>query len=364
MNQPPDAAPRRLTLVLGMHRSGTSLCSHTLSLLGLDMADTATPTESNARGHWERWEIVELHDRVFRLFGQDYYDPRHAMPLPTGWWADPKVRQIRNEITAWMSGRMAGSRRFGLKDPRLSRLLPMWREILADLAVEARFIVCLRHPDAVAQSLRSRDALELAEGHLRWLTYTAELVDELGETPLTILPYERWFGAFDSNFSALSRLAPYPGAAVPGVRAAIAATVDATLRHHDFAADAGCGAAATLYRLLLADVERGAFSRESRMFASAVSEMSRLVQPAREELLRRRGDEAELAATRRELERLTKALQAAEAAAADRRVAANGGSRRSGGAIASDGSARGETQGQARIPSGTTSRRQRKSTAA
>ena len=31
---------RPIVLVLGMHRSGTSLCSHILSALGLDMADT------------------------------------------------------------------------------------------------------------------------------------------------------------------------------------------------------------------------------------------------------------------------------------------------------------------------------------
>jgi len=30
---------RPIVLVLGMHRSGTSLCSHLLSALGVDMAD-------------------------------------------------------------------------------------------------------------------------------------------------------------------------------------------------------------------------------------------------------------------------------------------------------------------------------------
>jgi hypothetical protein len=37
---PRVAAPRRpIVMVLGMHRSGTSLCSHVLSALGLDMTD-------------------------------------------------------------------------------------------------------------------------------------------------------------------------------------------------------------------------------------------------------------------------------------------------------------------------------------
>jgi hypothetical protein len=37
---PRTATPRRpIVMVLGMHRSGTSLCSHVLSALGLDMTD-------------------------------------------------------------------------------------------------------------------------------------------------------------------------------------------------------------------------------------------------------------------------------------------------------------------------------------
>ena len=30
---------RRIVVVLGMHRSGTSLCAHILSAMGIDMAD-------------------------------------------------------------------------------------------------------------------------------------------------------------------------------------------------------------------------------------------------------------------------------------------------------------------------------------
>src|SRR5207253_7561406 len=79
-----SAAPRRpIVMVLGMHRSGTSLCSHVLSALGLDMADNiAAPgrdkvTNDNPLGHWERWEIVEFHDRILRFFNRGFYGPGH-----------------------------------------------------------------------------------------------------------------------------------------------------------------------------------------------------------------------------------------------------------------------------------------------
>jgi hypothetical protein len=311
LTAPNDALPPSLTIVLGMHRSGTSLCSHVLSLLGIDMADEVTPSDSNAKGHWERWEIVELHDQVFRHFGQDYYGPRHALPLPPGWWAEPAIRSIRDKITAWIRTRMGNSRRFGLKDPRICRLLPMWREILLDLAVEPRFVVCFREPTAVARSLEARDKLNAAEGMLRWLAYTADLVNGLGETPVTLLPYDRWFSDFDANLAVLSRLVRYPGQVDPRVTAAIRAAVDPTLRHQGEHEPAQ-GPAAEFYRLLAGSVETGRFSHDLRLSAASFDGFAHLSQPWREEVLRLRGVDADLQAVTAEAARLSDALRASQ----------------------------------------------------
>src|SRR5215468_6237848 len=122
--------PRRpIVLVLGMHRSGTSLCSHILSALGVDMVDDVGVNLGNDRGHWERWEIVEFHDRILGLFNRDYWGRLHDFALPVAWWADPRVAQIRREIIAFLENRM-GDGYFGFKDPRTVRLMPMWHQIL------------------------------------------------------------------------------------------------------------------------------------------------------------------------------------------------------------------------------------------
>src|SRR5215469_594453 len=106
---------RPIVLVLGMHRSGTSLCSHILSALGVDMADDIGVNLGNDRGHWERWEIVEFHDRILTLFNRDYLGRFHDFALPVAWWADPRVAQIRHEIVGFLEQRMADGY-FGFKD--------------------------------------------------------------------------------------------------------------------------------------------------------------------------------------------------------------------------------------------------------
>src|SRR5271166_6694061 len=105
---------RPIVLVLGMDRSGTSLCSHLLSAFGVDMSDDIDVNPSNARGHWERREIVEFHDRILGLFNRDYAGRFHDFALPVAWWADPRVVQIRREIVAFLEQRM-GDRYFGFR---------------------------------------------------------------------------------------------------------------------------------------------------------------------------------------------------------------------------------------------------------
>ena len=103
-----SAAPRRpIVMVLGMHRSGTSLCSHVLSALGLDMADDLDINPTNPKGHWERVEIVAFHDRILQLFNQRFHGPLHDFALPVAWWAHPQVAQVRREIPRFSNGGLA-----------------------------------------------------------------------------------------------------------------------------------------------------------------------------------------------------------------------------------------------------------------
>lgn len=188
-----EAGHRRpIIVLLGMHRSGTSLCSNILSILGADMADDATPGRDNARGHWERWEIVKFHDRILETFNRVYLGPFHDFPLPSGWWADPKVSQIRQEIVAFLNARMADAP-FGFKDPRTIRLLPLWRQIFAEMRLSPRFVLCLRNPAEVARSLHARDGLDPMVGEYRWLVHMLDFFRYVGDSEFCVIEYENWF---------------------------------------------------------------------------------------------------------------------------------------------------------------------------
>jgi hypothetical protein len=197
LKQFPDQR-RPFVVVLGMHRSGTSLCSHVLSALGIDMTDDVSAPRSgllqadNPKGHWERWEIVEFHDRILRSFNRVYESVAHDFCLPAAWWADQRVASVRREIVAYLQGRMEGAP-FGFKDPRTVRLMPIWHQIFAELKLAPKIVYCLRDPVQVGRSVHARDGLSPELAQYRWLVYNIEFFRHTKMYEFCTVEYEAWF---------------------------------------------------------------------------------------------------------------------------------------------------------------------------
>ncbi len=231
---PPQARHRRpIVLVLGMHRSGTSLCSQILSALGVDMADDIAPHASNPTGQWERREIVDLHDRILDHFNRGFYTPYHDFSLPVAWWADPRVSDIRREMVGFLTARM-GQAPFGFKDPRTARLMPMWHQMFSELELEPKIISCLRNPAQVARSLHARDGIDTEIGELRWFAYVVDSFRYTKNCDICVVEYENWFEDPAAN---LKKLRDFIGPSwlerELDTEALVSSIIDDELRHDD-----------------------------------------------------------------------------------------------------------------------------------
>lgn len=142
-------------LVLGPHRSGTSATARAINLLGVDLGSEMLPPKfDNRHGYWEHREIFELHERLLSKTGSSWHDYR---PMAPGWQDRPEVAAIRTELVELLGREFGGSRLWGVKDPRLGRLLPLWLGVLDELGVEPRFVILVRNPLEVVESLERRD---------------------------------------------------------------------------------------------------------------------------------------------------------------------------------------------------------------
>jgi len=161
-------------LVAGMHRSGTSATTRVLNLLGADIASdlVAGLPGDNDRGFWESHATYRLHDRLFAALGSAWHDP---YPLPDGWQETDAAREATRAIRDHIVKEFADSRVFVVKDPRVTRVLPLWLEALDELSIEPIIVIPFRNPIEVAASLERRDGLPLAQALLGYIQGNLEV---------------------------------------------------------------------------------------------------------------------------------------------------------------------------------------------
>ena len=199
-----DANPVAL-LVLGMHRSGTSALTRVLNLLGAALGDDLMPAgPDNPSGFWEHNGVVAVHERLLQALGRSWDDPR---PLPDGWLESAAAGDAAQEIEAIIRRDFAAAPLWAVKDPRLCRLLPLWRRVLGNLGIEPRVLLVSRHPREVMDSLAKRDGLPAPISELLWARYLLDAVAGSEGCPRCILAYvdlmDDWRQAIQLAFDAI-----------------------------------------------------------------------------------------------------------------------------------------------------------------
>jgi hypothetical protein len=269
-----EPAPRIVT-VLGMHRSGTSLCANMLQMLGVDMAEASGAGPANERGHWERARINDLNDLVFTAFGRRWADASHVLALPEGWLDDARVQQVQAALVGYMAPRIGAGRAFGFKDPRTARLMPLWQQVFSRLEAVPRYVFCVRDPGQVARSLSARDRMTRGQAEYRWLVYNADAVAGVAGAPVCVVPYEDWFSR---PVETARRLAAFVGMDEPESDH-VRAMIDPELRHDEEETLPARAMARRLHRQILRAVTVGRFDTDLPAFCTCVAEFEQLVQP-------------------------------------------------------------------------------------
>lgn len=227
---------RTCLLVLGMHRSGTSALTRVLSLLGAGLPGDLMPAnESNPRGYWEPGELVKLNDDLLAEAGSRWDDWN---ALDESAVSSDVLAAYEEKIGAIIRSEMGERRLLVLKDPRISRMLPLYRRVLESLKYELWCVLAYRKPMEVARSLEVRDGLSMDVSALLWLRYTLDAELESKNCPRFLVSYDRLITA---SFDTVEALAHWGGAiglsSDVATVAEAAGTLQPSLRH--FAEPAG-----------------------------------------------------------------------------------------------------------------------------
>ncbi len=180
----------RLICIVGMHRSGTSCVTGTLQQAGLFLGNCHTWNPHNKKGNRENQDFVDLNDEVLAANGGAWDKP----PKKAVWSAQQLERAsvlLENNL---------GESPLGFKDPRSLLVLQGWKQVYPGI----QFIGVVRHPNAVAQSLKKRSDMPLGQALALWHAYNSALLTEFQEKPFPILCFDQEEAIFHQKIDKLA----------------------------------------------------------------------------------------------------------------------------------------------------------------
>ena len=190
-----------LILVVGMHRSGTSLLGSMLPHLGVPLPGPLIDADQhNPEGYFERHDVTALQEQLLIDLGHWWPSQQGVSPLPADWMDHPVTHRCKGALRRLLE-REQGQQTtaWAIKDPRTSLLLPLWLRLSQELNLPMRLVLSLREPSEVMMSLLQRDRIAAGMSAWRaqqlWWRHNLQVLLDAAQAdlPLHVVRYERWF---------------------------------------------------------------------------------------------------------------------------------------------------------------------------
>lgn len=179
---------KKLIIVLGMHRSGTSVVTQICQRMGAYLGESdelMSATTYNPDGYFENKEICGMNEEILHLCGREWY----SLGVSEVDYNSLQILKVMDKLKEYVQKLFEKSDIVAIKDPRISILLPLWNKLLETLEVEVHYIWVFRNPLEVAESLRKRDGYSTRHGLLLWAYYNLSILKSLKNKKYLLVNY-------------------------------------------------------------------------------------------------------------------------------------------------------------------------------
>lgn len=200
------ASRRRMILVTGMQRSGTSMVCQLLAACGASFGDDADllPADRwNASGYFEAKAVMDVNSRIITGFAR-HGSPFEAWLAKVAYLRMPRRSRIEARAPRHRETVAALGRKYEpcvVKDPRFCLTLQHWRN-WTDVS---RIVVCMRNPAAVVESLLRRHGIPRWYGARFYAWHIDSLVAQLPAQSVSYVDVDRLVAGDAGEFDALRR---------------------------------------------------------------------------------------------------------------------------------------------------------------
>ena len=202
-----------------MHRSGTSLLADLLQHLGVELpGQLVNADHHNPQGYFEWQQIMELQERLLIDLNRWWPSAQGSLPMPPGWLDHGATRAAAAKLRCILQSTLPHLEApcWAIKDPRTSRLLPMWLQVAEELHIPLHLLLAVRDPAEVMHSLVKRDGpitgMDARRAQALWWRFTLEPLQAApANLAITRINYDDWFEQPGQQLQRL--LAVLPGIA-------------------------------------------------------------------------------------------------------------------------------------------------------
>ena len=219
------------TLVIGCHRSGTSLITRCLSAMGLSLADDLIPARpDNPKGFWEDAGVTAFNESLLNTFQCDW-NSVNFIKLDN--IRGQRVTQWREKALALIQDHYPADGNFVIKDPKFSLLIPFWQEVFNELEIGTRFLLTYRPPLSVAASLKARNGFSREKSVLIWLAYYHACLKTIPQaSPVSVVSYDLFMQHPVDQSKRIQRQLGIDNVDWPSISTFLNDFPDPSLRHH------------------------------------------------------------------------------------------------------------------------------------
>jgi hypothetical protein len=225
-----------IVLVLGMHRSGTSALARVLSLAGARLPRTLFEAVEgdNDLGYWESRRLIERHEALFARIGTTMLA---AEPIDPAWFrsrdaALEEAALARIVHEEWSGGIGRASRCWVIKEPRICRLMPLWRGVLARSGRRVVAVHAIRDPAQVSASLARRDGMPVARAERAWLEHVLSAERWSRDLPRAFTTFDGLLEDWRGTVARIAALLPRGDLDPRRAETGVGAFLTPSMRHH------------------------------------------------------------------------------------------------------------------------------------
>ncbi|MEM9546799.1 MAG: glycosyltransferase [Bacteroidota bacterium] len=164
---------RSIVIVIGMHRSGTSAITGLLADYGLNPgAHLLQGTKYNLHGYFENPNIVKLNDELLEWSQSSWDIPYFIRGLEL-----TRFNEFSEKFESILLNDFRDNEEIIIKDPRISILLPWYKQYFKNNGIKAVYVCALRNPLSIMTSLQKRNGFSFLKSQELYYFYMCRILN-------------------------------------------------------------------------------------------------------------------------------------------------------------------------------------------